>query len=198
MNGSNGFPPYPPPGPFDPSGPWHNPGVTNPFPQPQNMPVPGWWTGPVPLSWAAGDGEPVFSTATWKSPIFDLRPEFRGVPHPNDGAQPIWISGGGCLHVHVYIPNSLGVTLLGGLNAVYYEDAHPDNPAEIIASRAVVTEEMDCTFAFNISTGGPKNMAELKFTPGPYAPRYWRVTLRLDFYVDQTDATGLRVTAGYY
>ena len=88
-------------------GQYRNPAGTVPFPKPQNMPVGCWYgtTFNLPATnagWTTAGNDRTF---LWKSPIFDLRPDLRGLPNgdpslmnnvttPRPGlgivAQPMW------------------------------------------------------------------------------------------------------------
>ena len=97
--------PWPPAEPWSDKGQWNNPAGTNPFPTPTQMPVGCWSGGSQVITCPAG------ATATWSSPIFDLRPEFRA----SDGKRPtpsipIWkpstITGGAGGKLWVQIQNT--------------------------------------------------------------------------------------------
>ncbi|MAH45646.1 hypothetical protein CMI37_07440 [Candidatus Pacearchaeota archaeon] len=122
--------PWPPPQPFDDSGQWSNPGGTNPYPTPTKMPV-GVWSGATQVvSCAAG------ATATWGSPVFDLRPEFRA----SDGRRPtpsipIWkpstITGGAGGKLWVQILNTDTENLFG-LTVVAQEFGHISDVQNVV------------------------------------------------------------------
>ena len=73
--------PYPLPGQFDPSGPFRNPGATNPLPAPADMPTACWFGGGVPINWVnvSVANPDVALQYDWRSPIFDMRPDIRDV-----------------------------------------------------------------------------------------------------------------------
>jgi hypothetical protein len=70
--------PYPLPGEWNPAGPFRNPGGTNPLPRPDNLPVACWFGSRQSLNWATGTLK-IAQQATWSSPIFDMRPDMRGI-----------------------------------------------------------------------------------------------------------------------
>lgn len=91
--------PYPLPGQYDPSGPFRNPGNTNPLPAPGDIPTPCWFGSGFQIAWstsiAVGDSSAIQLQATWSSPIFDMRPDIRSVNSNinSDGAAPGRMSG---------------------------------------------------------------------------------------------------------
>ena len=87
--------PYPLPTSYDPSGPYRNPGNTNPLPPPADIPTPCWFGGGIPLTWSAVVGDPEIELrASWSSPIFDMRPDIRNVnSNLNSDGQPGRVSG---------------------------------------------------------------------------------------------------------
>jgi len=100
-------------------GQYRNPANTLPFPKPQNMPV-GCWYGTTFNLPATNDGwqtEGDDRTFLWKSPIFDMRPDLRGLPNGDPSlmnnvttprkdlniiAQPMW---GGMKTLFVQVSN---------------------------------------------------------------------------------------------
>ena len=114
------FLPYPVPNTAIPNpqstGYGHNPARSLPFPQPQNMPQGCWFSGAVRLPWGAppapiGAGiNPYFRGVLWTSPIYDLRPNLRGMqpqgttqisPGSAGNAMPIWGWSSHMLYVQI-------------------------------------------------------------------------------------------------
>ncbi len=57
-----------------------NPLGSQPFPAPSGMPSPLWMGALAPLTFSTVNlPATIFARAVWRSPIFDLRPDFRGV-----------------------------------------------------------------------------------------------------------------------
>lgn len=156
------------------SGYLDNPLGSSPYPYPTKMPVGGWWssTGPMPLSFVTtGLPADLFARAEWRSPIFDLRPDFRGSMggrsagqgffiNRNDpsaapaghtstvrrsGASPIWINRGaaGKLWVQVF---GIGAQDWSerGLKVVAQEYANIDDPNRM----PQVTDDQNITTEF--------------------------------------------------
>ena len=98
--------PWPPPPPYDPRGAWTNPQGTVPGPSPKVWPRAFWSSQELSLSWAPGVGE-VARTASWRTPVFDFRPELRHSDGPRVSAVPIYRPGGGG-HLYVQV---FGVTV---------------------------------------------------------------------------------------
>jgi hypothetical protein len=123
--------PWPPPKPWNDSGQWNNPSGTNPFPTPTNVPV-GVWSGASQVVTV-----PVGATTTWRSPVFDLRPEFRA----SDGRRPtpsvpIWkpstITGGAGGKLWVQLQNTDTENIFG-LQVLAQEFAHISDVQQMIS-----------------------------------------------------------------
>jgi len=149
--------PYPLPGKYDPSGPFRNPGVTNPLPAPGDIPTPCWFGGSVPVSWTnvsavvpvTGE-QPLQLQGFWRSPIFDLRPDIRNVS-PNivsEGAPgrlsalPMWNRAA---QLWVQLENPAGgpggntgllTTNLAGFRVMATERVHVSDPNRVEAISA--------------------------------------------------------------
>ena len=183
---SGGEIPWPPPGKYDPSGFNQNPAGVFPAPPPRDL-GPGNWFGPQTiLSWDAGVGD-VLLTATWQSPIFDLRPDLRqaGIANPrrDSGAAPVWRVGsgaGGQLFVQVLgIDGSLSTppngTALTSLTVVAQEFAHVSDMNQL----ASITTPEDITAAY--FTANKSSALIAAFPPGSGFPiRYWRYRLTFE------------------
>lgn len=191
-----GWPPSNPPGffgPFSTVGPMQNPGGTNPFPLPTNLPVPSHDFPRNVLTWSVGSpaGNPVSGvteavkwTATWETPILDLRPELRAsnVAAPMNVC-PVWrqtYGVGGQLFVQV--ENLLGTIQTNGstpnwlnnlvVNSI--ESAHVNDPG--LVSTAIQPEDVSSNFT------NQQQSSLLTFTPpGMGCPvRYWKATIVFD------------------
>ena len=184
--------PYPLPGQFKPEGPYRNPGRTVPMPSPQNMPAACWYGTTTARSWAAGAGG-VTWTASWGTPIFDLRPDLRGT-FQNErrnvrgapplvggfrtplGAIPMWRSGGKNVGIKLWVTiDGSGGTLdaldLRGFEILARERgaSHDLNQMRTITDQADVTSE----FANN---GTAVVMIWMPHGEG-YPLRYWELGL---------------------
>lgn len=184
MPAGQGFPPAPPGTPWDPSGAFYNPQGTQPFPQPSLIGVPIWDQTPQSLVWTYTEAGPVFRTATWSSPIFDLRPDLRGamqgqVSGNNNqvGGTAIWRPWGAGSQLHVQgIYGS--VARLNGLTVTAQEFAHVSDVGRVVS----ITAPQDVT-----STWGASKLSALHiFAPpgNPYPIRWWRVQLTFTIEVD--------------
>lgn len=155
------------------SGYLNNPMGSQPFPAPTGMPVGCWWgsTGAQPLIFST-NGLPadIYARAEWRSPIFDLRPDFRGsmggrsagqayLPNRTDpsgpptaagatvrrsGTAPVWINRGaaGKLWIQVF---GIGAQSWSerGLRVVAQEYANvidPNNMPQVTDNTNITTE----------------------------------------------------------
>lgn len=179
---------------FDPSGPYRNPGQTNPLPSPSNIPTPCWFGGSVPVTWSTtiteGLSADIQLQAHWASPIFDMRPDIRNVT-PNTSSMtpghrsgvPMW-NRNAHLWVQFENPNlQVGGTTVGvlgndlrGFQVLMTEEAHVSDPQFV----QTVSEPEDITAQF---TARCQNSSVLSFYPvGDANPlRFYR--LRLTFNV---------------
>lgn len=205
--------PFPLPPDYDPSGPFRNPGSTNPLPAPADIPAPCWFGGAATLNWQASAESEIALTTSWSSPIFDMRPDLRGLRPNNAGgfntnsggqngvagarslmsgwpmwnpAAQLWIQLSNPLD-----PNNLG--LLGGkfqgLEILAEEQVHISDPQKL----QTVSPEQDVTEAF--TTLGESSL--LGWTPiGDGRPaRFYR--LKLTFNIKENfgaTATGPVIT----
>jgi hypothetical protein len=190
----------------------NNPLGSNPFPYPSNMPAPLWNADPIMLAFAADAVGPVYATATWTSPVFDLRPEFRGVMDraagqayltaqapslgtnrapiaastviQNSGCVPIWRPSGAAGKLWVQVAN-LNFRLWGtglGFEVLATEFASINDPNDL---QQIETVE-DITTEFI----GGKPSAIVQFLPpgAGYPVRYYRVSITFQYTVDGTFA----------
>lgn len=205
---------------WDPSGQYRNPGATNPLPQPTNIPVGCWFGASAPLNWQATTDSGYNQKAIWRSPIYDLRPELRGMSAggfrtsgttsvaSNTGAGysqvtqgrrdnsknavPIWGGIGGHLLVQVSGLESAN-NARTGIVVFTSENAHISDPAKAVP----IIAENDATFALETNT----DSSILTFSPtGEAGPvRFWQ--LALTFY-RRDDVTGTLpryvIEAAYY
>lgn len=156
--------PFPLPPDYDPSGPFRNPGQTNPLPAPGDIPTPCWFGGAAALNWQANAGASIDLTASWSSPIFDMRPDIRGLRPNNAGGfntqaggvpgarslmsgWPMW-NPAAQLWIQLSNPNSVGgLGLLGGrlqgFEVLAEEQVHISDPQKIqtVSPQQDVTEE---------------------------------------------------------
>lgn len=176
--------------PFDGSAGWaKNPDGTYPFPAPERIGTPGWFGARTPLfPWVVAPvAQTVASDAVltifWDSPLFDLRPEFRGIANSSStfsaggalGSVPIWRGGvGGKLYIQVYRLNETADALTDiVLNAIEFGDV--GNPVDVqqIIPPSDVTDQL-------VGPGQPSTILIFE-PPGAGAPqRFWRVRLVFD------------------
>lgn len=138
--------PYPLPTGYDPTGPFRNPGATNPLPAPADIPTPCWFGGGVPLYMTStitfGSSADIVLQGAWTSPIFDMRPDIRGlvsntVDNGTPGhvsAVPIW-NPAAQLWVQFENPanaiNGIRATTLSGFQVLAQEEVHVCDPNNI-------------------------------------------------------------------
>jgi hypothetical protein len=194
-----------PPGMMHPFGPWDNPAVpgpgqptTIPSPQPADTP-PASWFGPVanvlwqPSGAPPGGNDPAW-VAAWESPIFDLRPEFRGSiysPYGDvNGSQPIWKAGAGQLFVAVLLPPAPTISLTGTMNVRSVEYASIADPRRL----QTITSPEDLADYFQPG----KRVALMSFTaPGNgQAVRFWKCQLNFELYTNNLPM--LEIEGAYY
>jgi hypothetical protein len=196
-----GYPPYPPTYEREYKGPGtaNNPDFTNPFPPPANVPAPGWTSGPPQnLSFFAGPspvlGAEAITTCTWRSPLFDLRPERRG-SDPQQGAvygQPVWRGGSGA---NLYIQIFGLLTIGAGLTDLVVNLTE----TVAIASAANATPVQAPQDISDQVVGLNQSGALMVITPpgSGYPPRYWSVSLTFDK-LSATAVPALLLQAAYY
>jgi len=199
-----------------------NPARSLPFPKPKNMPQGCWFSGAVRLPWAApplplGPGEaPYFRGVLWASPIFDLRPNLRGLkpqgttqisPGSSGNAIPIW--GWSNHMLYIQVSNIINGAAEGIAPVIPPGFFVPGQTLKVLASEwghvsdsgqlRQVLPSSDITSQFNTGT----DSAVITVRPvGEGLPiRYWRVNLQF-IVTDQSTAgaqpTTLNVHAGYY
>lgn len=154
-------------------GTMQNPDSTVPFPVPGTHPASGWYSGPeTVLMWENGVA-PAVRRAFWRSPIYDLQPQFRGTMQATNsvstniipGVQPIW--DGGKLYVQV---RGIG--------------ASPDNLTSLVVT---AQESGNVGDLRRLDTVMPLSDVTDQFVPGQDSTliviepvsslRYWQVTL---------------------
>ena len=151
--------PYPLPGKYDPSGPFRNPGETNPLPAPADMPTACWFGTGVPCIWTDVSAVPqsiIQLQWIWRSPIIDMRPDTRNVvPNAISNGSPGRVSGlpmwnpAAQLWVQLENPAAPGLSgiraqSLSGFQVLATERAHVSDPNRV---RDVVEPE-DVTAQF--------------------------------------------------
>lgn len=157
--------PYPLPGKWNPSGPFRNPGGTNPLPAPANLPSTVWFGGRVPVTWNVVGAGGVEVRATWASPTYDLCPWLRGISPDSEnsqlaGATPIWTGMPTRFRFQVSSPaaNGLGGLDLRGLRVSYREFGHISQVTQVdaIDARQDVTAQFTSSQASAIVILDPK------------------------------------------
>lgn len=178
--------PFPLPTGYDPSGPYRNPGQTQPFPSPTDAPV-GLWNGPTvviqPDNWAPNPRTGVLYTVSWESPIYDFRPDLRGMTANNAESNPtgrgpgrksgvpIWRGAGQNVGVHLFLQFEIINADLRGFRAFTKEEGHI---ADVSQARAI-GPGTDVTSVF----AQRSESTVFSFTPfGGSAPiRYWKMNM---------------------
>lgn len=183
--------PYPFPQPYDPSGQFRNPAKTLPMPQPSNLPVAGWFGADTFLSWTAGVQQ---STAQWRSPLFDLRPNLRNLSNNRTNVLPMWVAGGSGSGGRLFIQIS-GLTLVNNatdnLEVTATESVHINDPRNL----APVTSAEDVTTFFS---GGTNSILMVYVPPGEGLPvRFYQLTINFTKF-DAAAPQPFRVAAAYY
>jgi hypothetical protein len=177
--------PYPLPRDYDPSGPFRNPGVTNPLPAPGDIPTPCWFGGAAYIQWSVLNTPTVNLTADWSSPIFDMRPDIRGLTSNTvDNGTPGHVSG-----VPIWNPsaqlwlqfenpalgvNGISAQPMQGLQIIIWEEAHVCDPQNLSTVSNLegtdITSEFDTTGAsammgfYPIGDGNPVRYYRLRMT----------------------------------
>lgn len=179
---------------WDPSGFNRNPPASVPGPMPAYT-VPGSWAGPTThVHWDAGEGN-VIRRARWKSPVFDLRPEFKGAFGGNlANTQPVWRSpygAGGRLYIFIsnFSSFNYGKT---GLRVTSTEFAHPSDAQKV----EQFNEPEDVT----VDYAGPQPAGvSIIVPPGEgYPIRFWQCRLVIDYLVANATDVPLTVAGAYY
>jgi len=159
--------PYPLPGKWDPSGPFRNPGGTNPLPRPANLPVTVWFGARVPLTWETINADGVLFRATWASPVFDLYPWLRGMSPDSAnqlaaGANPIWNGPSSLFRFQLNSPatNGLGGLDLRGFRATYREFGHISQVTQVesIDAEQDITAQVTAAQDASVVLIQPKNI----------------------------------------
>jgi len=181
--------PYPLPRDYDPSGPYRNPGVTNPLPYQADIPTPCWFGGASSVQWQvpAPVSATVNLTAQWASPIFDMRPDIRnltsntidnGTPG-HVAAVPMW-NPSAQLWLQFENPslgvNGISAQAMEGLQILSFEESHVCDPQNLSTVSAI--EGVDITSEFD-TTGASCIMGWYPIGDGNPV-RYYRLTLTLN------------------
>ena len=179
--------PYPLPRDYDPNGPFRNPGVTNPLPAPGDIPTPCWFGGAAYVQWQVANTATVNLTSTWSSPIFDMRPDIRGLTSNvhDDGtpghvsAVPMW-NPSAQLWLQFENPalgvNGISTQAMQGLQIIIWEEAHVCDPQNL--STVSNLEGTDITSEFD-TTGASALMGFYPLGDGNPA-RYYRLRMTLN------------------
>lgn len=193
----NANPPWPPPlGPYDPTGMRYNPGQTIPYPMPKNVPV-GLWSGDrAQLVFGAGVA-PVVRTASWGSPLFDLRPDLRSSDGFLNKGIPLWHAGyGGTGKLWIQLANLRAAPdNTEALQVTSQEFAHIYDADQVQA----VSGAVDITADVISGTDGPPSVV-IGFLPigDGYPVRYWRINLTFDRMATFAADPVITVCAAYY
>lgn len=168
--------------PNDPRGMWNNPGGTLPYPSPKNAPVGLWNGGQIQLVLGAAiAGTTDWRQAIWRSPVFDLRPDIRGMAQQQAGvngvsAVPIWraagLGAGGSLWVQI---NGLNRTALAtqGLRVSYFERTTPNE----LNNLNRVTDRTDLSSEFVSADNRPNALLQFQAPGSSFTVRFWQIQL---------------------
>ena len=196
-----GYPAYPPTYDRDyhMPGTMQNPDSTIPFPPPGTGPVPGWVSGPpTRLFFTAGPspvlGTEAFTTCTWRTPLYDLRPERRGADPAQGQAfgQSVW-RGGGATNLYVQVFGLQRVAAgLTDLVVNVTELAGTASGSNVIP----VQTPQDISDQF-VGPNLPGALIVITPPGSGYPPRYWSVSITFDK-LSLTDPPDLEIQAAYY
>lgn len=159
-----------------------SPGSTLPFPAPNAAyrPVGQWASERTGLAWGPGT-TPVLRSASWATPVFDLRPDLHGVDSSKqDNAVPINRVSGQQLFVALSGLDSNHV----GLRVRARQLAHPTD------TRWIQRYEPDTDVTAQITTG--LDGAMLAFFPPSdgYPCRFWKLVLIFQFLPSGIEGAG--------
>ena len=201
----------------------NNPARSLPFPQPTNMPQGCWYSGGVRLPWGAPPlpipnvgATPYFRGVLWTSPIFDLRPNLRGIsaggntqisPGSSGNALPIW--GWSSHMLYVQVSNLLngaaegvapvvpaGLFLPGlSLKVLSSEWGHVSDPGKV----AQILPSADITSQFD--TGCDSTILPYRPLGESIPVRYWRLNLQfivINQAIAGAEPVPFNLEAGYY
>ena len=148
-----------------------NPNGSLPYPKPHNMPIGFYDGGEKALSTFAG-GASDYLTATFQTPVFDLRPDLRSMTGGEQEGVAIWkYSGsgrGGRLHVMV---DNILAGHTEGLDVKAVEYVSPNRPT-------LMRQVTDCVNVSDQFVVSGRTATYLSFTPtGEFPIRFWQVQL---------------------
>ena len=179
--------PYPLRKDWNPSGPYRNPGATNPLPNPANMPVSAWFGARVPVVWAAAADPAATFEADWASPTFDLYPQLRGLSDNSTnnlaaGSQPVWKGPSAMFRFQLSSPvaDGLGGLDLRGFRVTYREFGHISDVTQVTSIDAAQDISAQVTAAQGDSV--------VFLSPKPL--RYYRLIVKFEVLVDFNYAGG--------
>lgn len=177
--------PFPLPSKYDPSGPYNNPGGTMPGPGGSSLPASVWNGSRNMITWTtvADVNDPVEFTASWSTPVFDMRPDLGSVSENRSnitGAKPLW-NPSAQIWVQFTLTDEVALsTRYSGLEIIAQEWAHVINLQEI----APVTDLQDVTAEFTntfVDANGNNNSLLGWYPIGDGNPvRYYQLRLTLN------------------
>ena len=146
-----------------------------PFPSPSSMPV-GLWDGGKRILTPQTAGGTAWKNATWKSPLFDLRPDLRstGTGGKAKGI-PIWRSSGmGAGGKLWLIVSGLRDTAnaCNSLDVEFREFCSPNRPEQLLQ----VTDPIDVSDSF-VNTERNATLLEFYAVGSGVPIRYWQIEL---------------------
>lgn len=162
-----------------------------------------WYGTRITIEWAGTPVPPVGLkpaginyTATYTSPVFDLRPDLRSSQAAQKQGVPIW-SRSARLYIQFIAPNLLVLPYPSGIQANTREFTQP-----VVAPNVVGTPNLDfigiadVSALFNTSTPGQRAILAGFYPPGTtlgtgegYPIRYWRIQINFSFFLE----TGLPI-----
>lgn len=175
-----------------------------PFPGAKNMPTPMWEQTPGTIQWVTADLPPtVFLRGDWTSPIFDLRPDFRGLmgtpgTQRNTGTQPIWLPRGVGGRLWLQVDNleayPWNLTTLR-VTSTEFASIRDGNDLQRVTDPEDITTEL--------VTEAPRIIGSFLPPGSGYPVRFWKVRVRFEYLSDLSVETGwpnpqFRFSATYY
>ena len=148
-----------------------NPNGSLPYPKPHNMPI-GFYDGGEIALQTFPAGAPNWRNATFRTPVFDLRPDLRSMTGCNQEGVPIWkYSGSGKGgRLHVVIDNIAGSSTRG-LDVKAIEYVSPNRPN-------LMRQVTDCVNVSDQFVVNDRTSTYISFEPtGEYPIRFWQIEL---------------------
>lgn len=158
---------------------------------------------PIRGSWSTGVA-PVTLTATWQTPILDLRPELASVVGQSDVGQKIWsYTQGWSNWPELFVQVDLNADPAGptqdleGMRVTAFERTSVGVSGELGSQVQLSGTEYDVSAYFH-QAGLDAAMLSFR-APGNYTPvRYWQIGLRFDYFTQKAGTPAFTISAGWY